>query len=274
MKENFFERVEKAVDAIRLVSSCQPKTGLVLGSGLSSILHTIDGVDIPYSEIDGMHVGKISGHAGVMRIHDDLCVFAGRTHFYEGTDEDDIVLTIAIMKSLGVKQVILTNAAGAVNRGYVPGDIIMLKDHINYMGYNPLKGANDDNYGPRFPDVSDAYDRRLRMKIKAGILEKLGYELQEGVYMAFNGPSYETPAEIRMAGILGADLVGMSTVPEVIVANYLDLNVVGFSCVTNMAAGILDKPLSHAEVIKTGKEVEVKLCAILLTTIDFLQDMR
>lgn len=270
MKKNFEERVSKAVKTIRQVSLCQPKVGLILGSGLSSVVKKIDGVEIPYTEIEGMHVGNILGHLGVMKLNEEVCVFAGRVHFYEGTDEDDIVLNVAIMKDLGVKQVIVTNAAGAVNKAFVPGDVILLKDHINNMGFNPLKGANIDGFGPRFPDLSDAYNRGLRSLLKDQIPQKTGYSMKEGVYMAFNGPSYETPAEVRMAGLLGADLVGMSTVPEVIVANYLGMKVVGYSCATNMAAGMLDQPLSHDEVMSTSKMIEDKIGTILLATIEIL----
>ncbi len=258
MKKGFSSRVDRALASIRKKTDAAPRIGIILGSGLSSVAEHIDGLEIPYADIEEMPVGSVSGHSGIMKIGSNVVVLAGRIHYYEGQDTDDLVLSVVLLKRLGVRKLIITNAAGAVNLEYVPGDIILLKDHINYMGMNPLMGPNTDELGPRFPDLSDPYSRNLRALVQNV------KPLKEGVYMAFNGPSYETPAEVRMARILGADLVGMSTVPEVIVANYVGLEVIGLSCATNMAAGILDQPLDHSEVIQVGKQVQDDMVELIL----------
>ncbi len=258
MKRDFNRRVDRALASVRKRTDAEPGVGVILGSGLSSVADYIDGLEIPYSAIDEMPIGSVSGHSGILKIGEKVIVLAGRLHYYEGQDTDDLILSVVLLKRLGVKKLIITNAAGAVNLDYVPGDIILLKDHINYMGMNPLMGPNTEELGPRFPDMSDPYSKELRSLVQQV------KPLREGVYMAFNGPSYETPAEVRMARILGADLVGMSTVPEVIVANYVGLEVIGLSCATNMAAGVLDKPLDHQEVISVGKQVQGEMVELIM----------
>jgi purine-nucleoside phosphorylase len=187
---------------------------------------------------------------------------AGRFHFYEGWSMDDIVLPVFLLHALGVRILIVTNAAGGIRDSYTPGELVLISDHINLMGANPLRGPNPDGFGPRFPDMTESYSRRLR-RLAGEVAAGRGIELQEGVYAAFGGPNYETPAEIRMARAMGADLVGMSTVPEVIAARYLGIEVLGLSMVTNMAAGITDKPLSHQEVVETAARVAPWLSALL-----------
>lgn len=268
MKAGFSARVQEAVDSIRKRSDARPKVGIVLGSGLSAVASALDGVEIPYADIAGMPVPSIAGHGATLKLGQETAALSGRIHFYEGRDTDDIVFPIAVLKGLGIETLILTNAAGAVNESYKPGDIILIRDHINFMGFNPLQGPNDDALGPRFPDMSDTYSTRARGIVHDAVARIMpGTVLREGVYMGFNGPSYETPAEIRFARTVGADLVGMSTVPEAIVASYLGIRVVGFSTATNMAAGILDTPLSHAEVLETGRTVQRTLTQILLASI-------
>jgi purine-nucleoside phosphorylase len=272
MQTDFKERIDAALACIRDVTSACPRIGVVLGSGLSEVSESTDGVLIPFDRIRGMPAAAVAGQRGEMKIGARVVTFAGRRHYYEGGDSDDTVFPIALMKAIGVAAVILTNAAGAVNTDYRPGDIVLLKDHINFMGFNPLRGPNDERLGPRFPDMSDPYPKRLRRLAQTAAAECLcGIRLEEGVYMGFNGPSYETPAEIRMARVLGADLVGMSTVPEVIVANYLGIGVIGLSCVTNMAAGILDQPLNHAEVIETGRRARERMEALIAAILGALE---
>lgn len=271
MKAGFGERVRIAVESVRRRSSAAPKVGIILGSGLSAVSDSLGGEQIGYGEIEGMPNPSVAGHGAVLKLGGDTAVLSGRVHFYEGRDTDDTVFPIAVLKGLGVKTLILTNAAGAVNESYSPGDIVLLKDQINYMGFNPLQGPNDDRLGPRFPDMSDPFSREMRALVHGAVAKALpGTRLAEGVYMAFNGPSYETPAEIRMARAIGADLVGMSTVPETIVANYLGMKVIGLSCATNMAAGILDQPLSHREVIETGKKAQERMVKIIMAIVDSL----
>lgn len=266
MRSDFYNRVEKAVKSIRTKTDATPKIGLILGSGLSGISDQLEGVEIPYSEIDGFPEPSVAGHKGVLKIGKDTVTLAGRFHFYEGWTMDEVVLPTALLHGLGCEILIVTNAAGAVNKSFNPGNIVLLKDHINLMGTNPLIGPNNDKMGPRFPDMSNPYTPELRdlvKKLAPSILSNPS-DLKEGVYAAFTGPSYETPAEIKMARIIGADMVGMSTVPEVIVANWLGMKVIGLSCATNMAAGILDQPLNHEEVVETGKKVQNDMVNLIM----------
>lgn len=200
---------------------------------------------------------------------------AGRFHYYEGHPMDDVVLPIFMLHEIGVKTIVLTNAAGAVNLAYKPGDLVLIKDHINLMGVNPFIGPNPSRpdgspFGERFFDMGDVYTASLRESVRELAKEKLGRDLAEGVYAAFSGPSYETPAEVRMARTLGADLVGMSTVPEAIAARQLGMRVVGLSCVTNMAAGVTGQALSHAEVVEVGGRVEAELKSLVLALVERL----
>ena len=254
MKPGFENRVKTMLDSIRPRVDKKPKLGIVLGSGLSGLADNEEGTAVSYSEIAEFPVPTVEGHRGVMIVTEYCIYLAGRFHYYEGYPMDDVVLPIMLLSGLGVETLILTNAAGGINREYTPGDLVLIRDHINLMGTHPLIGPNSQEMGPRFPDMTRVYSRELR-----GVaMEVSKVPLSEGVYAALSGPSYETPAEIQMLNTLGADMVGMSTVPEAIVANYLGMNILGISCITNMAAGILDQPLDHTEVIETGKKVEAR----------------
>jgi purine-nucleoside phosphorylase len=243
------------------------KIGVVLGSGLGAFAETLeDRVETPYSEIPGWPASTAIGHAGKLvegRIGDaEVIVLAGRAHLYEGYTAQQVTFGVRELARRGVRSLALTNAAGAVNLDYQPGQLVLISDHINLLGVNPLTGPNEDSLGPRFPDMSEAYPRDYR-DIARQAASELGVTLEEGVYAAVPGPSYETPAEIRYLRIIGADLVGMSTVPETIVANYLGMKVLAISCVTNMAAGILPHKLSHEEVLQTGDRVRDLLVSLL-----------
>ena len=243
------------------------RVGIVLGSGLGAFADTLDHhFETPYSEIAGWPPSTAAGHAGKLvtgKIADtNVIVLSGRAHYYEGYTAAQVTFGIRELARRGVDRVILTNAAGSLHPGYQAGDLVLVSDHINLMGMNPLVGPNDDRLGPRFPDMSEAYSREYReIAKKAGA--ELGLDLQEGVYAAMLGPSYETPAEIRYLRAIGADLVGMSTVPEVIAANHLGMKVLAISCVTNMAAGILPQKLVHQEVLDTGASVRDTLIKLL-----------
>lgn len=255
-----YEKIMAAAEYIRARVSASPTIGLVLGSGLGGYADTLeDAVRIPYSEIPNFPVPTIAGHSGALvfgkKCGKDVVVLQGRIHYYEGLPQQEITLPIRVLAALGVKTVVLTNACGGVNLGFKPGDLMLIADHINYSGANPLIGPNMDEFGPRFPDMSDLYTASLRAKIKEKAAAA-GIALQEGVYAMYSGPNYETPAEIRMFRTIGADAVGMSTVPEAIVAAHCGMQVVGISCITNMAAGVLPTKLSHAEVTETANRVK------------------
>lgn len=229
---------------------------LVLGSGLSNYAREFDGaVEIRYEDIPGFPVPQVVGHGGVLLSvpigKRRLLVLSGRVHAYEGWSMSEVVFGVRAAVSTGARNVMLTNAAGGVSKEFSPGDLVIISDHLNLVGRSPLTGPNDDRLGPRFPDMSEVYSRDLRSDL-AQVFEEVGAEPHEGVYAWFPGPSYETPAEVRMAGIMGADLVGMSTVPEAIAARHMDANVVAVSLVTNLAAGISPTPLSHEEVTATA----------------------
>ncbi len=245
--------------------------GVVLGSGLGAFAETLENpVATPYAQIPGWPQSTAAGHAGKLvegRIGStQVIVLAGRAHLYEGYSAQQVTFGIRELARRGVCSVILTNAAGAINMDHQPGDLVLISDHINLLGVNPLTGPNDDTFGPRFPDMSEAYSREFREVAKAEGIE-LGLTMREGVYAAVPGPSYETPAEIRYLRTIGADLVGMSTVPEAIVANHCGMKVLGVSCVTNMAAGILKQKLDHREVIETGERVRGTLVSLLSAVI-------
>jgi purine-nucleoside phosphorylase len=266
MNEGFDVRAQRAVASVlrRIGPERRPEVALVLGSGLGDLVDRVEGITIPYTDIEGFPATTVAGHRGLLRVGavagttgPRVAVLAGRFHFYEGRDMSKVVLPVFLAAGLGARTLIVTNAAGAVNASYSPGDLVVIRDHINLLGTNPLIGPHLEAKGPRFPDMSEAYSKRLR-----AIGASLG--LAEGVYAALTGPSYETPAEIRMLRALGADLVGMSTVPEVIAARFLGLEVMGISCVTNMAAGVLEQPLNHAEVVETGKRVASRFAEVIL----------
>ena len=268
------EKINVAAAYILSTVSLRPTVGMVLGSGLGDFADTLeDPVRIPYTQIPNFPVPTIAGHAGALvfgkKQGKDVVVLQGRIHYYEGLSQKEITLPIRVLAAIGVKQLVLTNACGGVNLSFTPGDLMLISDHINYSGANPLIGPNLDAFGPRFPDCSDIYTARLRKIIRKKAAEA-GIGLQEGVYAMYSGPNYETPAEIRMFRILGADTVGMSTVPEALVAAHCGMEVVGISCITNMAAGVLPQKLSHAEVTEVAARVHDKfqhLLDIVLTAL-------
>jgi purine-nucleoside phosphorylase len=255
-----FNKIQNAAQFLKGKYEKSPKIGLILGSGLGVLADEIENpVKIAYSDIPDFPVSTVEGHAGQLvfgTIHDiDVVAMQGRFHFYEGYSLEKVTFPVRVMKELGVEILIVTNAAGGVNESFTPGDLMIITDHINNMGTNPLIGANDSKLGVRFPDMSEAYNKELRALAKQ-ISEKLNIPTQEGIYVGNTGPTYETPAEVRMIRTLGGDAVGMSTVPEVIVARHAGMKVMGISCISNMAAGILDQPLNHEEVIETTERVK------------------
>ncbi|EUJ31044.1 purine-nucleoside phosphorylase [Listeria cornellensis] len=255
-----YTKVMEAVKKIKETYSGKPRIGLILGSGLGVLADEITAPTvIKYHDVPYFPVSTVEGHAGQFVFgkleHQEVVAMQGRFHFYEGYSMQDVTFPVRVMKELGVEILIVTNAAGGVNELFHAGDLMLISDHINFTGTSPLIGQNDDHFGPRFPDMSDAY--RLDLREQARLLaQNLEIGVREGVYAGFTGPTYETPAEIRMMRTLGADAVGMSTVSEVIVANHCGLRCLGISCITNMAAGILDQPLSHEEVIETTEQVK------------------
>lgn len=249
----------------------EAEIGVVLGSGLGDYVEALsDGCFVDYKDIPGFPVSTAPGHAGrwwAGTLHGKrVCMMQGRFHAYEGYDFAELTMYVRVMKLLGVRTLILTNAAGCVNLDWQPGDLMMLSDCINFTGRNPLTGPNEADFGPRFPDMSECYSKRLRALCRAQA-DKLGMTVREGVYVWFNGPCYETPAEIRMARVFGGDAVGMSTVPETIVARHCGMEVLGVSCLTNMAAGILDQKLTEEEVIEVAGRVKGSFRALIDATI-------
>jgi purine-nucleoside phosphorylase len=251
--------IRESAAAIAARTSVKPKIAMILGSGLGGLSKEVDGVVIPYEEIPNFPRSTVEGHAGALHIGTlagaDVMVMSGRFHFYEGYSLQQVTFPIRIFRELGCHSMIVTNAAGGVNTSFDVGDLMLITDHINMLGANPLYGPNVASQGPRFPDMSTAYDVWYGA-LARGVASSLGVTLREGVYCATLGPSYETAAEIRMFRTVGADAVGMSTVPETIVARHAGLRVLGLSCITNMAAGILPHPLSHAEVMETTERVK------------------
>jgi purine-nucleoside phosphorylase len=258
MESELVKKLDAAWGVLAAHSRRTPRTAVILGSGLGDFAARVAGDEVPFHSLPGFPVPTVKGHSGRFMIGDSVAVMAGRIHYYEGHPIQDVVLPVFLLHRMGVRTLIVTNAAGGVNRSFAVGELVLIRDHINLMGVNPLRGPNPGQ-GPRFPDMSAAYDPKLRELARA----VSGGKMQEGVYAAFPGPSYETPAEIRMIETIGADLVGMSTVPEVIAASYLGMRVLGISCVTNMAAGILPQPLDHAEVIRAGKEAGPRFIELL-----------
>jgi purine-nucleoside phosphorylase len=262
-----FSLADSAAQLILQRTPLRPKIGLVLGSGLGAFGDALsDATLVPYSDIPSFPQSTAIGHAGRLVIGNAgqvaVAAMQGRVHQYEGYTAQQVVFPIRVFARMGIKAVVLTNAAGGINLGYSQGVLVLIRDHINLQGTNPLVGANDDRFGVRFPDMTHAYSRAFR-EIAREEAARLSIMLHEGVYAALLGPSYETPAEIEHLRRIGADLVGMSTVAEVIAARHMGLDVLAISCVTNMAAGILDQPLSHAEVMETGERVKSTFEALL-----------
>lgn len=253
------KRIDEA--AAKVLAVCgKADIGVILGSGLGEYAEALeDAVKLPYSEIPGFPRSTVAGHVGMWccgtLYGKRVVMMQGRFHYYEGYGMKDVTLPVRVMQKIGVKTLIVTNAAGGVNLGYHPGELMVIGDIFSMTAQNPLIGPNLDAFGPRFPDMSCAFDKELRALAHECANEQ-GFALREGVYAQMTGPTYETPAEIRMLRTLGADAVGMSTVPEVIVARHGGMRVLGISCITNMAAGILDQPLNHAEVTETANRVK------------------
>jgi purine-nucleoside phosphorylase len=259
-------RLEEAVAFVQGRTSLGPAIGVVLGSGLGAFADALeDAVAVPFGEIPHFPASTVVGHGGALVVGRSrgvpVAVMKGRVHFYEGYSLDQVVFPVRVLGRLGVEALVLTNAAGAINPAFAPGDLMVIEDHLNLLG-NPLLGPNEEALGPRFPDMSEAYDRGLRDVAEAAC-RAASVRCHRGVYVALTGPSYETPAEIRMFRTLGADAVGMSTVPEVIAARHMGMRVVGLSCLTNMAAGVTDRKLDHREVLETGERVKAALLEVL-----------
>ena len=267
MTQDLFTRAEAAAAFVQSQTAVRPRLGLVLGSGLGSFADDLrEAVRIPYGEIPGFPRSTAVGHAGqlVIGLSGDVpvAVMQGRVHLYEGYSAAEVAFPTRVLGRAGVRALILTNAAGGIDVGYGQGALVILRDHINLQGQNPLTGANDERLGPRFPDMSYTYSKRYR-EIALEEMKRMGIPPREGVYAALAGPSYETPAEIRYLRTIGADLVGMSTVPEAIAARHMGIGVLAISCVTNMAAGILDQALVHEEVLEVGRRVMGQFIALL-----------
>ncbi|MGA7473683.1 MAG: purine-nucleoside phosphorylase [Candidatus Sulfotelmatobacter sp.] len=265
--EDQFTLAETASHSVLQRTSLRPRIGLVLGSGLGGFADSLtDAARIPFAEIPAFSRSTAIGHAGQMVIGKagavPVAVMQGRVHLYEGYSAQQVAFPTRVFGRMGIRAVILTNAAGGINLNYQRGALVLIRDHINLQGTNPLAGPNDDRFGVRFPDMTHAYSKQYRA-IAREEAAKLGMTLHEGVYAALLGPSYETPAEISYLRIIGADLVGMSTAFEVIAARHMGIKVLAISCVTNMAAGILDQPLSHREVMETGERVKTSFEALL-----------
>jgi len=263
-----YERAEHAARMIRARTSAEMSVAIVLGSGLGGFAGDLtEATAIGYDEIPGFARATVEGHAGRLVIGKagevNVAAMQGRFHFYEGYSLQDVTFPIRVLKLLGVRTLVLTNAAGSLNVEFTPGSLMVITDHLNLLGDNPLRGDNDERFGPRFPDLSTVYAPDLQnIVIEEG--SAMGIELRRGVYAALSGPSYETPAEIHMVRALGADAVGMSTVPEAIVARHMGMNVIGISCITNLAAGVSNRPIDHSQVMQIGESVRGAFTELLL----------
>ncbi|HWO02903.1 MAG TPA: purine-nucleoside phosphorylase [Blastocatellia bacterium] len=266
---------ERATEAARFIAAksgrVTSRVAVVLGSGLGSVADCVqNGVEIPYGEIPYFVQSTVEGHAGTMIVGTcsgvDVALMRGRFHFYEGYSMEEVTLPIRVFAAMGIRSLILTNAAGGVGSKLSPGSLMIITDHINMMGENPLRGENDDRFGPRFPDMTAAYAPAY-IEVAHDVAREMKVRLAEGVYMALRGPSYETPAEIRMMRELGADAVGMSTVPEVIVARHSGIKVLAISCITNVAAGLASTEINHSEVMEVGTRAGRQLAQLIVRVI-------
>ena len=264
---SLYDRAQRAAEQIRSRVNVRPSVAIVLGSGLGAFADELtDSTSLAYKEIAGFAQATVEGHAGRLVIGRAgevlIAAMQGRFHFYEGYSLEDVTFPIRVLKLLGVRTLILTNAAGSLNTEFTPGSLMVISDHINLMGVNPLIGRNDERFGPRFPDLTSTYDPDLQSMVIEEATA-MNIDMRRGVYAALTGPSYETPAEIHMVRTLGADAVGMSTVPEAIVARHMDMQVIGISCITNLAAGVSDRPVDHSQVIATGERVREQFTELL-----------
>ena len=267
MTSSYFDRVEQAAAFLRSRLGAVPRAAVVLGSGLGAFAESLESAEVTaYSAIPHWPASRVVGHAGKLVMGKSrgqlVLALSGRAHFYEGHDLGTVTFGVRVLGRLGVRTLILTNAAGGINVHFGQGALMLIEDHINLLGTNPLIGPNDDRFGRRFPDMSEVYSKRLR-QLAFEAAREAGIPVQKGVYIAVTGPSYETPAEIRAFRTLGADAVGMSTVPEAIVANQMGIEVLGISCISNMAAGILPQPLTEEEVIETTGRVRETFIGLL-----------
>ena len=264
---SYYDDVKEAADFIRARAPDVPRIGIVLGSGLGDFANSVNGaVTVPYGDLPHWPASRVIGHDGKLVVGrtagKDVAALAGRVHAYEGHDLATVTFAVRVLGLLGVRTLILTNAAGGVNTGFSQGALMVIDDHINLMAQNPLVGANDERFGERFPDMTEVYSARLRaIADRAG--KGIDLLLPHGIYVALVGPSYETPAEIRYLRTIGADAVGMSMVPEAIAARHMKMEVLGLSCITNMAAGVLPRPLDHAEVMETARRIRGQFIALL-----------
>ncbi|NLL05220.1 MAG: purine-nucleoside phosphorylase [Clostridiaceae bacterium] len=267
-----YEKLQEIAQFIKSKLNCEPQIAITLGSGLGSLVGDIkNSVEIDYKDIPGFPLSTVEGHEGKLVCgkigNKPVIAMKGRFHYYEGYDISQVVIAIRVFKLLGINDLLVTNAAGGINKCFSPGDLMIIRDHISLFAPSPLRGKNFDEFGARFPDMSEAYSKELRGLLKKASAE-LGINMQEGVYVFAKGPMYETPSEIRALNVLGADAVGMSTVPEVIAARHAGMNVMGISCITNMASGILNQPLNHEEVIQTAKQAEKNFTCVVKKVID------
>lgn len=264
---DYYEKVNQAAGWLREKIAATPDVAIVLGSGLGDFAAALrDSTTSPYRDIPNWPASAVVGHAGQLVVGTlagrRVAALCGRAHYYEGHDPGTVTFATRALGLLGVRTLILTNAAGGINTRFEPGTLMLIDDHINLMGTNPLVGPNDERFGPRFPDMSEVYSRRLR-DIAADVATRVDLPIARGVYVALLGPSYETPAEIRYLRTIGADAVGMSTVPEAIVARHMGIEVLGISCITNAAAGVLPKPLVHDEVMEVARRVRGQFSTLL-----------
>lgn len=265
--DNYYDKLKQSADHIRQRIHKTPYIAVVLGSGLGNLANYMSNtIEIPYEEIPNFPRTTVAGHEGRLIFGElggrDIVAMKGRFHYYEGWNMEQVVFPIRAFKFLGVENLLLTNAAGGINTQFRPGDLMLIKDHIGFFAENPLRGENIDELGPRFPDMSHIYDREL-VEMAAECAMRLHCDIRRGIYAYTKGPSFETPSEIRALRYFGADAVGMSTVPEAIAARHMGMKVLGISCITNMAAGVLDQALNHEEVIEAGKKVEAKFSALV-----------
>jgi len=266
-----YEKLGAAAKHIGTFKEAPPRIGIILGSGLGAFVDSVEEqIHVPYSDIPHFRDCTVEGHQGRLILGKvsgvDVAILQGRLHAYEGLPMEEVVFPTRVLATLGVEKLVLTNAAGGINQDFIPGDIVIIEDHINMMAANPLIGPNINELGPRFPDMTQAYNLELREAIKSAANE-INYKIKSGVYAGVLGPTYETPAEVKMLGICGADMVGMSTVPESIAANHLGIQVVGLSCITNMAAGISKGKLDHSEVKEQALKVMKTFSDLLIASI-------
>jgi purine-nucleoside phosphorylase len=275
MTDTVFEKATAAAEFVLARTSLRPAIAIVLGSGLGAFAEQLEeSAAIPFVEIPHFPQSTVPGHSGKLVIGKvsgvPVAVMQGRVHAYEGYSSEEVTFPVRVLGRLGVRTLVLTNAAGAINEGLKQGQLVLISDHINFSGRNPVSGPNDERWGPRFFDMSEAYSSRLRL-LAMEAARAMDFRLYEAVYLSVLGPSFETPAEIRAFRTLGADLVGMSTVQETIVARHMGIEVLGISCVTNLAAGIQKEPLSHEEVMETGRAVEKQLAGLLTRLLPMME---